>query len=245
MIKNKIHPDPLLAVEFVVWLSAGSTIYLEQMASQGSPNPKAKTYAVGDKKSAVSFVSTNNASDLQRNIYFFPNAEFLDGKRLKENLKAVRHLHVDLDHKDYPGTENEQSDRILSLLLDEKTRPKGIPIPSAVWFTGGGYQAVWMLQLPLEVEEAEELNKAILITLQGGAGTHNADRLLRLPWTMNWLNDSKRRLGARQLSLSLWSRPGWTFRRSAILAISFQSSFPRKCPICQQRRKQSAWQIWT
>lgn len=28
--------------------------------------------------------------------------------------------------------------------------------------------------------------------LQGGPGTHNADRLLRLPWTMNWLNDKKR-----------------------------------------------------
>lgn len=42
------------------------------------------------------------------------------------------------------------------------------------------------------MEEAEELNQALLFALQGGLGTHDASRLLRVPWTMNWLNDKKR-----------------------------------------------------
>ncbi len=83
-------------------------------------------------------------------MYFLPNAEFLEGARKKENLAAVRFLHVDLDFKDYPGNENQQSDRVLGLLLNEGVRTKGIPQPTAVWFTGGGCQAVWRLEEPLE-----------------------------------------------------------------------------------------------
>ncbi|MEY8841104.1 VapE domain-containing protein, partial [Cribrihabitans sp. XS_ASV171] len=81
------------------------------------------------------------------------------------------------------------------ILHDDKKRPKGVPLPSAIWETGGGCQAVWKLDEPLDIQKAEELNKALLFVLQGGPGTHNADRLLRLPWTMNWLSDKKRAAG--------------------------------------------------
>lgn len=83
---------------------------------------------------------------------------------------------------------------------------QGVPEPTTIWFTGGGCQAVWRLDRPLDVEQAEELNKALLIALQGGPGTHNADRLLRLPWTMNWLNDKKRAAG-REPALAFHFEP--------------------------------------
>ena len=183
------------AVQFLLWLNPGAKLYFETMNSQGESKPKPKTYTEGEASAASKFVAANNSSEWQRNIYFLPNAEFLEGKRAKSNLKAIRFLHVDLDNKDYPGTQKEQEERILSVLLDENTRPEGVPHPTAVWFTGGGFQAVWRLKEPIPVIYAEELSQGILIALEGGPGTHDAGRLLRLCWTVNWLNKKKRETG--------------------------------------------------
>src|SRR6056297_2221182 len=189
---SNLKPDPTRAIEFICWLTSEARLHLESMASRGNAKPKAKAFGLSDHEQAVSFVASGNADDVQRNMYFLPNAELLEGTRKKENLSAVRFLHVDLDYKDYPGDEDEQADFVIGILHDDKKRPKGVPLPSAIWETGGGCQSVWKLDEPLDIQMAEELNKALLFVLQGGPGTHNADRLLRLPWTMNWLNDKKR-----------------------------------------------------
>lgn len=189
---SNLKPDPSRAIEFIRWLTSEAPLHLESMANRGKAKPKAKAFGLSDHEQAVSFVASGNADDVQRNMYFLPNAEFLEGARKKENLSAVCFLHVDLDYKDYPGDEDEQADFVIGILHDDKKRPKGVPLPSAIWETGGGCQAVWKLDEPLDIQKAEELNKALLFVLQGGPGTHNADRLLRLPWTMNWLNDKKR-----------------------------------------------------
>ena len=194
MARN-IQPNPQKAIEWYIWLNGGKQIYLEHISSQGPARPKSKFYQASEVASAARFVSSNNGDDYQRNLHFIPNAEFLVGQRVKANLKAVRFLHVDLDCKDYPGTEKEQFERITELLLDDKKRPKGIPPPTTAWFTGGGVQSIWSLEEPIGVDEAEDLNRALLVALQGGLGTHDAGRLLRLPWTTNWLNDNKRAAG--------------------------------------------------
>ncbi|WP_439524135.1 hypothetical protein, partial [Marivita sp.] len=194
---NNLKTDATRAIEFIRWLTSEAPLHLESMASRGKAKPKAKVFGLPEHEKAVSFVAYGNADDVQRNMYFLPNAEFLEGPRKKENLSAVRFLHVDLDFKDYPGDEKEKVDFVINILHEKKTRPKGIPLPTAIWLTGGGCQAVWKLDEPLEIEKAEELNKALLFVLQGGPGTHNADRLLRLPWTINWLNDKKRADGRK------------------------------------------------
>ena len=188
-------PNPKRAIETISWLNPGAPIYVEQMSSRGNANPKPKIYPANEVANAARFVAGNNGDDYQRNLYFLPNAEFLSGKRNKANLSAVRFLHVDLDCKDYPGDEKQQEERIIDLLYEAAVRPKGIPLPTMIWFTGGGFQAVWRLAEPISVESAEELNLSLLIALQGGEGTHDASRLLRMPYSVNWLNDKKRAAG--------------------------------------------------
>lgn len=189
---HNLKPNPSRAIDFLRWLNPEASLYLESMANKGKAAPRAKIFGLSEREQAVSFVASSNSDETQSNMYFLPNAELLEGARKKENLSAVRFLHVDLDYKDYPGDEDEVADHVMDILHDDKKRPKGVPQPTAIWFTGGGCQAVWKLDEPLDIQKAEELNKALLFVLQGGPGTHNADRLLRLPWTMNWLNDKKR-----------------------------------------------------
>lgn len=192
---DNLHPDAARAIDFLSWLNPGAPLYLEHMSSDGPVRPVAEVFSPHEQEAAERHVADSNADRQRCNMYWLPNAEFLSGKRAKANLSAARFLHVDLDCKDYPGSEEEQSNRIIGLLTDPGQRPKGVPAPSAIWFTGGGYQAIWRLADPIGIELAEEMNRALLAVLQGGPGTHDPSRLLRLPWTVNWLNDKKRSAG--------------------------------------------------
>lgn len=155
---NEFQPNPAQAAQWLRWMAQDAPLYIETMASVGPVRPIARQFPPGEETQAAEYISAANGDDSRRNIYFLPNAKFLNGPRKKENLSFAHTLHVDLDNKDYPGTEAEQQDAILALLLDPKARPKGVPEPSAVWFTGGGYQAVWRLAEPVAVEAAEEMN---------------------------------------------------------------------------------------
>lgn len=192
---DDLSPDADAAWEFLHWLSPDGPHHLERMNSEGKAAPVAKTYGPDDAGPLKKFVAANNSAAWKRNIYFLPNAEFLTGKRSKANIRAARFLYVDLDCKDYPGTETEQQNRIIGLLLEPRERPKGIPEPSLVWFTGGGYQALWRLSEPIEPALAEELNYSLLVALRADPVTYDVGRLLRLPGSINWLNDTKRKAG--------------------------------------------------
>jgi predicted P-loop ATPase len=192
---DRLQPDPTRAVAFLTWLTQGASLHLERMSSAGPESPVQKVYGPQERGSAEKFVGINNADDLQRNIYFLPNGEFLSGKRNKGNLSAVCLLHADLDGKDYPGTPEEQLDNILALLTDPKRMPKGVPAPSAICFSGGGYQAFWRLKEPIGIDDAEALNRAILKAYQGEGNTHSPAQLMRVPFTVNWLNQKKREAG--------------------------------------------------
>lgn len=192
---DHLQPQPKRAVAFLSWLTQGAPLHLERMNSVGPESPVQKTYGPQELDSAEKFVGINNADDFQRNIYFLPNAEFLSGGRGKSNLSAARFLHVDLDGKDYPGSGEEQLETILGLLTDPKRMPKGVPLASAICFSGGGYQAFWRLKEPMDCDQAKELNLAILKAFQGEGNTHSPAQLMRVPFAVNWLNQKKRDSG--------------------------------------------------
>ncbi|HKU27859.1 MAG TPA: VapE domain-containing protein, partial [Candidatus Sulfotelmatobacter sp.] len=70
-----------------------------------------------------------------------------------------------------------------------------VPAPTAIVFSGGGYQALWKLCEPsVEFDRVERINMAIASAL-GGDNCQNVDRLLRLPGTINLPNAKKRAAG--------------------------------------------------
>ncbi|MGR3608738.1 MAG: hypothetical protein ACU0BN_07760, partial [Sulfitobacter sp.] len=192
---EKLNPKSDKAWTYLQWLMSGAVLHVERMDSAGPVKPVAKSYGPNDGAAFKKFLDTNNGPEWRRNCYFVGNSEHLVGKRNKANTKAASFLHIDLDCKDFSGTESEAGDYILGLLLEEKIRPKGVPRPSFVWFTGGGFQALWKLAEPLDPEAAEDLNRGLIQVLGGDVGTHNVDRLLRMPFSVNWLNDKKREAG--------------------------------------------------
>jgi hypothetical protein len=65
------------------------------------------------------------------------------------------------------------------------------PPPTLVNHSGGGFHCYWVLEEPASVsehgiEKLESINKALLTELGGDKGTHNLDRVLRVPGTFNF-----------------------------------------------------------
>ena len=115
------------------------------------------------------------------NLYFHVNQLKSDRRNIKakkEDIDAALFQHVDID--DLKGIERIKTYE---------------PKPTAVVFSGGGYQAFWRLDQPSsDLEAVERRNKAITKAL-GGDNCHNIDRIMRLPGTINILNTKKRKAG--------------------------------------------------
>lgn len=152
------------------------------------------------------FLDENNG---QRNVYFQHNRVKAGTKSKvktkKIDISHVDYLHVDLDPRKGEPLLNEQK-RIMAFI---EAPPPGVPKPSFVIFSGGGYQFFWKLKDPIElqddekrVESAEKYN----ITFEHLFGTedhcHNIDRVMRLPGTIN-LPDVKKQKAGRQPTLAV------------------------------------------
>ena len=136
----------------------------------------------------------------ERNIYFTVNEvnRRLDTKPTKEDIKSAHWLHLDIDPAEGQDIEDER-ERVLSMLTDKL--PKGIPQPTAIIFSGGGYQGFWKLATPVDIdgnqqkwEEFELYNKR-LEQIFGGDSCHNVDRIMRVPGTLNIPDAKKRKKG--------------------------------------------------
>jgi hypothetical protein len=145
---------------------------------------KGRTFFKQETAEAVGWLSASQGSG---NCYFHVNVlreGFSDGKATRDDVVAVRMLHVDID----------------DVTALERIRTFGLP-PSVTIFSGGGYQCFWFLDAPSKnLELAEALNTRIAEML-GGDKCHNLDRVMRVPGTLNVPNRTKRAKG-RELALA-------------------------------------------
>jgi hypothetical protein len=124
------------------------------------------------------------------NIYFEPNlpVEGLSKKAKKRDIKMLRvAAFADFDAKG--GRTLDQVRDALHLL----------PMPSIIIATGGGYQPIWLLPEPVPatpeaVAGSEALSRRIA-ELAGGDTVQNVDRILRMPFTLNFPDETKRAAG--------------------------------------------------
>lgn len=134
------------------------------------------------------------------NLYFTVNrvGQAMGKKIERTDICTLDYLHVDIDPRVGEDLDAERA-RILALLTTNL--PAGVPRPTAIVFSGGGYQAFWKLDEPLPLdgtlEKAEEakLWNVQLERLLGADNCHNIDRIMRLPGTINLPNEKKRKKG--------------------------------------------------
>ena len=144
-----------------------------------------------------------NRHNRKSNIYFQVNTPMNDltKKAKREDIKSVDWLYVDIDPISGQPLEAERG-RILALLTGNL--PKGIPAPTVIIFSGGGFQAFWKLENSIPIngdlalaEDAKRYNQQ-LEKVFGADNCHNVDRIMRLPGTLNIPDAKKIKKGRKE-----------------------------------------------
>ena len=154
------------------------------------------TFSLADTQKAGEWIARYQGGG--RNIYFQVNETpaRCTKKPTKDMMQAAlcRHADIDPHDGDYPyQEERDRLHRLAECLCADPDMP-----PTAILDSGNGIQPLWAIQreplTPEIIARVESENRAVEAAL-GAAGTHNIDRLLRLPGTLNYPNSKKQKLG--------------------------------------------------
>jgi Mesyanzhinovviridae DNA primase len=124
------------------------------------------------------------------NLYFHvnPTIRMMSKKAEKEDVATMEYLHVDIDQR--AGQEFE-AERARALRLLTEAFPSGVPKPTFIIDSGGGYHGYWKLKEPFKIDgDQEAYSHAERFNLQlqydfSADHCHNVDRIMRLPGTIN------------------------------------------------------------
>lgn len=188
-----MQPDYKASLEFLEqWCPGGPWV----LTAISLDKKSIETRTFRDPKETKEWLEKQGAD---RNIYFSVNSTRYDvsKKPMREDVKSLDWLHVDIDPRAGEDIDTERK-RALAILQEP---PNGLPKPTAIVFSGGGYQGFWRLLEPKEIngeeplyEDAKRYNQALELAF-GADNCHNVDRIMRLPGTLNRPDAKKRKKG--------------------------------------------------
>jgi len=171
---------------------------------------KTATKTFTDPAEAEKWVIEENAT---KNVYFSvnPTIKPVDNKTSKTDIAQLDFLHVDVDPREGENFAEER-ERIRKL-LNGSLSDRGIPPPTLIIDSGGGFQAFWRLATPIElngdpnkIAAAERYNIELANRL-GGDKCHDVSRIMRLPHTRNWPTKKKRAKGRTPSGAEVYDWP--------------------------------------
>lgn len=182
--------DIAQSIRFLQWLRPEGPWVLTAIPPEGG---RTETETFTDTGKARAWLEKLSG---RQNLYFMvnPTRGKVDKKAKKEDVEELAFLHVDVDPRKGEDLKSEQARAI-------KVLEGFSPSPSAIIFSGGGYQAFWRLEEPVyiggdanRIAESEAYNRQMEIVL-GGDHCWNIDRIMRIPGTINIPDEKKRKRG--------------------------------------------------
>lgn len=202
-------PDPAAAVDFLgKWRPGGPWVLsaIEVDPPKGRDG-KVPTRTVTTPAEVVEFI--NSYSGGRWNIYFTYNVTRgpISKKPTKADMAEAVALCFDLDPRAGEPLDAERA-RLFSTVDDWEVDDKKLPFPrpNVVIDSGGGVQGFMILEEPVALDgegvaRVEERGLGISQAFAGntankkGDSVQNVDRIMRLPGTINWPNEKKRKRG--------------------------------------------------
>lgn len=206
-------PDNAAAISFLKnWLPAGPWAVVSDRAGNWSSN-ELSMFTFNQTDQLDAWLTRHQSKD---NIYFVRNlintSMDITTTPKKHQISSILGISIDVD-LEKRGAGPEEYDR----LLDE-LRTMSYP-PTAIVFSGGGYQAHWLFETPLPpklyADAVEEQGRQMALHF-GSDHVHSIQCLMRLPGTINVLSDVKRATG-RSPALAYLLEADWS-RRYAVTA---------------------------
>jgi hypothetical protein len=197
-----VQHDPALALQFLSLLYPEGP-WVVTCIEVDQKGIYTETFGPGREREFEAFIRKHAAC----NCYYSVNRPIhgeVTSKLDRESIEAVHYLHVDIDPRACPSGEDpvkhlaSEQDRIRLLL---ENPPQGIPRPTFAVKSGGGWNAGWALEEPIQIAgdlalaESTKLYNLALELAFGADSTHDISRILRLPHSVNYPNAKKRSRG--------------------------------------------------
>lgn len=186
-----IEMDSKQAFEFLELLDPTGRHHLVTLTSKG---PAGFSFRCTDGQDALSDFLISNA---HADVYYTANEvdeSFHGTKPRKGDIASIRAVYADIDVD--PKDLEYNKGRALQTVLEGAGGE--LPHPNYVIDSGGGIQALWLLNSPdMSHSDAELIGYCIKEHL-GSDAVQNVERLLRLPGTINQLTERKKKKGRVQ-----------------------------------------------
>lgn len=177
-----------IAVDWLTnWLPEGPWTVIEAYPDKPAAGWVAATFTPANVDLLISWIESRNG---RCNLYFTVNTP-RPGVRttpLRDDIVLINALHLDVDlPKNTPPSEEE----FAKLLVRIRTIS---PEPTAIIFSGGGYQCFWLFDTPLPATRYVDQIEGLIAALEKkipADNCHNANRLMRLPGTLNLPSPTK------------------------------------------------------
>ena len=210
---TEIKPDNQQTIEFLRAFHPNGPWILTRI-DVNKKGIKTEAFGPSSEKQLITFLNRWNGV---QNLYFAVNpTRVLNKKSSKKDVVQINYLHCDID-ADATDNLEEAKAELLSRLTDKL--PEGVPEPSWVVDSGGGYWTFHKLAKPIKtgtemlgtdpgvnkeiedrIEDLERYNIGLEEQLSAD-NCHNIDRIARLPGSVN-LPDSKKIAKGRQRALA-------------------------------------------
>jgi hypothetical protein len=188
-----LAPDLEAAGDFLdAWVSLTDALHVTlARVVPDTKDCKGRSFGWPDHRdAALRWIAAQNT---HANVYFSVNiARPINKKPLKADIETLVAVHVDLDPR--KGRDfGKERERVLALADELAEQPDP---PSFILDSGGGVQAFYIVAEPTEalpeyLDEIEDLNHRLGAALGDDGTTWNADRIMRVPGTINHPNKHK------------------------------------------------------
>lgn len=199
--QNSLGADADAAVEFLEAWRPGGPWVLTAIEVDGAPDAPIPTHTLTTADAVRRWIHDHSGG--RWNLYFTPNVTRgpVRKKPKKADMAEAVALFCDVDPRAGEPLDPERA-RIARMFDDwEKGGIKlPFPRPTVTIDSGGGFQGFFMLREPVAlgsddvVADVEARAIGIKVAVEGD-GVQNVDRVMRLPGTVNWPNEKKRRAG--------------------------------------------------
>jgi len=203
--------DTAAAVSFLLgYAPDGPWTLIHDLEAEGAPS-RAWPAATFYPSQVPQLTAWINANQNLNNVYFVVNLTTDPPPRTspaEDKMAAYRAIPLDID---FPPALRDAA--LAEHLLATVASVNSVePPPTALIFSGGGLQGFWVFAGPVPLTASAEIERTTLTLAATFGGDHvqNVNRLMRLPGTINVLNDKKRRAGripaASYVISADWSR---------------------------------------
>lgn len=179
-----------------------------------------------DVSAAADWANAQNSADM--NVYYSVNLvrAGVNKKPAKADIVGIRFAHIDIDPpKGEAAWAVDQKDAAYESILSTAIQP------SIVVWSGNGWQVLWRLEGDVTHNQVEDVNRGLIAKLGGDKGTHNSDRLLRVPGLINHPSKLKRSWGRTKQSSYIVREHDGTCHPISVLQAAFRAPATAFAPL--------------